>query len=82
MVLGVGGSSFAAELAGMADMTASAKPIGVPEYQARIAKAQALMREQGIDALYLDTSTNLRYFTGIEPKLTERLHGAVIPASG
>ena len=82
MVLGVGGSSFTAELAAMETMTASAVPIGVPEYQARIAKAQALMRAQGIDALYLDTSTNLRYFTGIELKLTERLHGAVIPANG
>ena len=82
MVKGVGGSSFEAELARMAPMAAGAVPIGIPEYQARIARAQALMREQGIDALYLDTSTNLRYFTGIELKLTERLHGAVIPARG
>ncbi len=82
MVLGVGGSSFEAELARMAPMAGGAGPIGVAEYQARIAKAQALMREQGVDALYLDTSTNLRYFTGIALKLTERLHGAVIPADG
>lgn len=82
MVLGVGGSSFEAELARMAPMTAAVVPIGVPEYQDRIAKAQALMRANGIDALYLDTSTNLRYFTGIELKPTERLHGAVIPAEG
>ncbi len=40
------------------------------------------MREQGVQALYLDTSTNLAYFTGIGLKLTERLHGAVIPAEG
>ena len=39
--------------------------------------------EQSVEALYLDTSTNLRYFTGIDPRsLTERLHGAVIPAEG
>ena len=82
MVKGVGGSSFEAELARMTPMAAGAVPIAVPEYQARIARAQALMREQGIDALYLDTSTNLRYFTGIELKPTERLHGAVIPARG
>lgn len=82
MVLGVGGSSFEAELARMQPMTAGVVPIGVPEYQARIAKAQGLMQAQGIEALYLDTSTNLRYFTGIELKLTERLHGAVIPAQG
>ena len=40
------------------------------------------MRAQGVDALYLDTSTNLRYFTGVALGLTERLHGAVIPAEG
>ena len=82
MVHGVGGSSFAAELERMQPMTAGVQPIGVEEYQARITKAQRLMREQGIDALYLDTSTNLRYFTGIVLNLTERLHGAIIPAEG
>ena len=82
MVDGVGGSSFAAELERMRPMTESVQPIAVGEYQARVAKAQRLMREQGIDALYLDTSTNLRYFTGIPLTLTERLHGAVIPAEG
>ena len=82
MVLGVGGSTFAAELERMAPMTAGVQPIATAEYQARVARAQQLMREQGVDALYLDTSTNLRYFTGIALGLTERLHGAVIPAEG
>ena len=82
MVQGVGGSSFAAELERMTPMTGGVEPIGVTEYQARVAKAQGLMREQGVQALYLDTSTTLHYFTGIALKLTERLHGAVIPAKG
>ncbi|MDE2517778.1 MAG: aminopeptidase P family protein [Rhodospirillales bacterium] len=82
MVLGVGGSNFEAELARMTSRAGQAVPITVAEYQARIARAQTLMRAQGIDALYLDTSTNLRYFTGIELRLTERLHGAIIPAQG
>ena len=82
MVQGVGGSTFAAELDRMQPMTEGVRPIGNDEYQARIAKAQRLMREQGIDALYLDTSTNLRYFTGVALGLTERLHGAVIPVEG
>ena len=82
MVHGVGGSTFAAELDRMTPMTAGVQPITIEEYQARIAKAQRLMREQGVDALYLDTSTNLRYFTGVPLNLTERLHGAVIPAEG
>jgi len=82
MTRGVGGSSFAAELAAMRPMTSGATPIGTEELQARVARAQALLRAQGIEALYLDTSTSLRYFTGIALRLTERLHGAVIPAEG
>ena len=82
MVRGVGGSTFAAELERMAPMTADVTPIPVTDLRERVAKAQRLMRDQGIDALYLDTSTNLRYFTGIALGLTERLHGAVIPADG
>jgi len=58
------------------------QPIAAEKLQARIAKAQRLMREEDIQALYLDTSTNLRHFTGVALNLTERLHGAVIPADG
>ena len=82
MVIGVGGSNFAAELARMAPMTDAVVPISVAELQQRIARAQALMRAQGVQALYLDTSTGLRYFTGVTLNLTERLHGAIIPVEG
>ena len=82
MVLGVGGSTFEAELARMTPMTGAVVPITTEELQGRVARAQVLMQAQGIDALYLDTSTNLHYFTGIALKLTERLHGAIIPAVG
>ena len=66
----------------MRPMAGRAEPIATAEFQARVAKAQGLMRDQGVQALYLDTSTNLHYFTGVALKLTERLHGAVIPAEG
>lgn len=82
MTLGVGGSTLTAELALMTSMAADAQPIQVPEFQARIAHVQQLMQAQGIAALYLDTSTNLRYFTGMVLHATERLHGAIIPARG
>ncbi|HUZ62124.1 MAG TPA: Xaa-Pro peptidase family protein [Acetobacteraceae bacterium] len=82
MTVGVGGSSFVAELARMAPMLDGVQPIPVAEHRRRIEKAQRLMREQGIQALYLDTSTSLHYFTGIQLRLTERLHGAIIPADG
>src|SRR5262249_19127442 len=48
----------------------------------RIARAQALMREAGIPALWLDVSASLTYFTGLRLRRSERLHGAVLPASG
>ena len=82
MTVGVGGSSFEAELAQLSSMTGGAEPIGVAELEGRVARAQGLMRAQGVQALYLDTSSNLNYFTGIGLKLTERLHGAIIPAEG
>ena len=82
MTLGVGGSSFEAELAKLKPIADGVEPIAVSEFKARIAKVQRMLREQGLQGLYLDTSTNLLYFTGIQLKLTERLHGAVIPAEG
>lgn len=66
----------------MKSMTADVVQIGNEEHMARITRARALMREQGIAALYLDTSVNLSYFTGLNLKVTERLHGALLPADG
>jgi Xaa-Pro dipeptidase len=63
-------------------MRGAAEPIANDEYLARIAKAQTLMREHGIQALYLDASTSLYYFTGVRFRASERLHGAVIPVEG
>lgn len=82
MTIGVGGSDAETELAGMTpDLD---KPQGIPieEYRMRRSRAQALMREQGVAALYLDTSPNLAYFTGLSLKQSERLHGAVLPVDG
>lgn len=82
MTIGVGGSSFEEELARLSPPTSRSVAIGLDEYRARIAKAQELLRDGGHQALYLDTSTSLRYFTGIDLALTERLHGAIVPAEG
>ncbi|WP_108662896.1 M24 family metallopeptidase [Acuticoccus kandeliae] len=82
MTIGVGGSTAEAELAKMSDMTKGIVPIDNAERFDRVARAQALMREQGISALYLDTSVNLNYFTGLNLKPTERLHGAILPVEG
>ena len=82
MTIGVGGSTAEAELAKMRSMRDGVVPIDDNERLRRIEKAQRLMREQGVDALYLDVSTNLYYFTGIKLRPSERLHGAIIPANG
>ncbi|MBI2381847.1 MAG: aminopeptidase P family protein [Gammaproteobacteria bacterium] len=82
MTTGIGGKTPEQALAGLRDMSAGLVPITLPEYRARIAKAQALMRDQGIDALYVHAGTNLRYFTGTIWYPSERMVGALIPATG
>ena len=82
MTLGVGGSTIEAELGRIQSMREGAVPIGADELKQRIAKAQSLMRAQGVQALHLDSSTSTFYFTGLRFKPTERLHGVVIPAEG
>lgn len=82
MTIGVGGSSFAEELGKLKPMTDGIEPVAVSEFKSRVEKAQRQLREQGLQALYLDTSTSLNYFTGIQLGLTERLHGAIIPVEG
>ncbi|QDU87507.1 putative peptidase [Pirellulimonas nuda] len=57
-------------------------PISSTELQARIARAQRLMRDYNLDALLLPAGTSLRYFTGVRWSLSERLLAAVLPAEG
>ena len=82
MTIGVGGSTAEAELAGLKNMRGDVPPIGVDERRQRVARAQAIMREKGIDALYLDVSSSMTYFTGLKYRRTERMHAAVLPAKG
>lgn len=57
-------------------------PITDAERQARIEKAQRLMRENKIDAIYLESGSSLFYYTGVRWGNSERMFGAVIPAKG
>ena len=82
MTIGVGGSKPDAELALFDDMTPGIAPIGIKEYQQRISKAQNLMRAEGIAAIYVNAGTNLYYFTGTRWGPSERMVGAIIPATG
>lgn len=82
MTLGVGGSTPEQALARLQNMMDGAEPISEAEYQVRIARAQALMREQDIAALFLAAGSNLQYFTGVQWHASERMVGAILPASG
>lgn len=78
----IGGKTIEQALATLSDMTAGAVPIGRDEHASRIAQAQAFMREQGIAAIWLNAGTNLLYFTGTKWHPSERMVGAILPATG
>jgi Xaa-Pro dipeptidase len=78
----IGGTTIEQALASLSDMTAGAIPIGHDEHLQRIARAQAFMRDAGIAAIYVDAGTNLTYFTGTRWHASERMVGAIVPATG
>ena len=80
--MNIGGTDKQAALAALTDMTAGAVPIAPAEHRARIARAQQVMAAQGIAAVYLNAGSNLTYFTGTKWNPSERMVGAVLPASG
>ena len=82
MTYGVGGSTAASELAGLSSAQGRATAIGRDEYHQRLNKLRKAMRAISIDALYLDATTSLRYFTGLQCYPSERLHGAIVSIGG
>ncbi|WP_348734634.1 Xaa-Pro peptidase family protein [Rheinheimera texasensis] len=78
----IGGADPAQVLASLTDMREGVSPIALPEYQARMQRACALMREQNIAALYLNAGSSLLYFTGTAWYASERLVGAILTADG
>jgi Xaa-Pro dipeptidase len=63
-------------------MTEGVSPISDSERLARIEKAQRLMVENRIDAIYLESGSSLFYYTGVRWGNSERMFAAVIPARG
>ena len=80
--IGVGTHTQEQALASLSNMTHYLEPIQNDEYIARIAKAQAFMLANKIDAIYLNAGTNLTYFTGMKWYASERMVGAILPAIG
>ncbi|GJI99088.1 metallopeptidase [Duganella caerulea] len=78
----IGGKTMEEALASLSDMTGGAVPIGKDEHLQRLARAQAYMRDQGIAAIYVNAGSNMTYFTGTKWSASERMVGAILPASG
>ena len=72
----------APDLAGLADITRDVAPITAAERAARLAKAQRLMKANGIDAVLIEPGASLVYFTGVRWGRSERLTAAVLPVEG
>ncbi len=70
------------DLAGLRDLTTGVPAIGADERRARLARAQALMRAQGIGAVLVESGSSLTYFTGVRWGRSERLTAAVLPVEG
>lgn len=60
----------------------AARPIDETAFRARLSALQVHLRAAGLAAVWLDASSALTYFTGLRLGLSERIHGALIPAEG
>ena len=63
-------------------MTDDVVPISMEERRSRIEKARRLMRENRIDAIYLEPGSSMFYYTGMRWGTSERMLALVIPARG
>ncbi len=69
-------------IAALTSRAREAEPVSVAEREARIEKAKALMRANGLDGLMLTGGTSMLYFTDVRWGLSERLFGIVVPVRG
>jgi len=58
------------------------KPIGASELLARQEQARRLMKDNAIDAIFVEGGTTLAYYTGLSWWLSERLFAMVLPQRG
>ena len=82
MTIGVGTKTREEAFDSLSDMTADVNFITKPEFESRLARLQAKLRESGASAAYLHAGTNLFYFTGLKWSPSERMVAAIVPASG
>ena len=75
-------SSLPDAIRALTPMTAGVVPIADDERLARIAKAQKLMAEQKIDAIFMEGTSSCFYFASMRWGQSERTFGLLIPAKG
>src|SRR5258708_18782530 len=63
-------------------MTAGVVPIALDERKARIEKARQLMKQNRLDAIYIEPGSSMFYFTGMRWGTSERMFAMVLPANG
>ncbi len=69
-------------IAALRSRVGEAVPIGLPEREARLARAITLLRANSLDALLITTGTSLDYFTGLHSGQSERLFAWILPVTG
>jgi Xaa-Pro dipeptidase len=69
-------------IAALHPMTDGFAPISKDEHRGRLARAQALLAEGGLDALVVASGTSLQYFAGASWGLSERFFGMVLTREG
>ena len=77
-----GPTEIPASIRALKPMTDGIVPIGDDERQQRIGKAQRLMAENKMDAIFMEGATSCFYYTGMHWGESERTFGVVIPAKG
>ncbi|WP_374942164.1 M24 family metallopeptidase [Sphingomonas sp.] len=70
------------DLAGLSDITRAVKPIDARERAGRLARAQSLMKANGLRAVVIEPGSSLDYFTGVRWSRSERPTLAVLPVEG
>ncbi|MBL4660631.1 MAG: aminopeptidase P family protein [Alcanivoracaceae bacterium] len=82
MTIGIGGSTAKKQLKRLKPVNDNIKTVALIEFKDRIKQAQTLMKQQAIDAIYLNAGSNLYYFTGTKWHPSERMVGAILPSIG
>lgn len=71
-----------ASIEALQQVMGKAVPIGDAEYRARLAKAQRLMAEHKLDAIFVGPGTSLKYFVDMDWWPSERTAGMLLARSG